>query len=208
MGNGALAIGPKLPRPSSTLPQPPKADDTACPQLAKADAWTWWAAASRWQRAPAAVCFGVMPRRFPPRVLAWPVPKPPLLSPVMVPVMPHPDANWHEAVEARDRARAEESQRVLAYYAAQAQAREKREAAEARGVRGAPARSGRRRSGGDGRPHRPAIRVCTRATLPACCCGWRAHAPGKRSAPPPRCQTPLSTRPPAPRSARPACVSY
>jgi hypothetical protein len=39
----------------------------------------------------------VMPRRFPPRVLAWPVPKPP----VMVPVMPHPDANWHEAVQAR-----------------------------------------------------------------------------------------------------------
>jgi hypothetical protein len=66
-------------------------------------------------------------------VLAWPVPHRPLFSPGMVPLMPHADANWAEALEARDRARAEESQRVLAYYAAQAKAREEREAAEALG---------------------------------------------------------------------------
>jgi hypothetical protein len=63
--------------------------------------------------------------------LAWPVPKPPLFSPGMVPVMSHPGANWYEAMEARDRARAEESRRVLAFYAAQAKAREEHVAAEA-----------------------------------------------------------------------------
>ena len=68
-------------------------------------------------------------------VLAWPPPRPPLFSPGMVPVMPAPGANWHEAVDARDQSRAEESQRVVAYYAAEAKAREKREAAEARGSR-------------------------------------------------------------------------
>jgi L-lactate dehydrogenase (cytochrome) len=34
--------------------------------------------------------------------------KPALRSPKMVPVLPHPGANWHEVVEARDPARAEE----------------------------------------------------------------------------------------------------
>jgi hypothetical protein len=38
-------------------------------------------------------------------VLAWPPRRPPLFSPGMVPVMPHP-GNWHEVMEARDHARA------------------------------------------------------------------------------------------------------
>ena len=46
--------------------------------------------------------------------------------------LPHPGAHWHGALEARDRARAAESQLVLAFHAAQAKDREEREAAEDR----------------------------------------------------------------------------
>ena len=66
-------------------------------------------------------------------MLAWPVQKPLLFSPGMVPVMPAPGANWHEAVDARDRARADESQRVLGLLCVRAEGTEEREAAEARG---------------------------------------------------------------------------
>jgi hypothetical protein len=39
-GKRSVAAWPKLPRPSSTLPKPPRAYATACPQLAKADVAT------------------------------------------------------------------------------------------------------------------------------------------------------------------------
>jgi hypothetical protein len=53
--------------------------------------------------------------------------KPALRSPKMVPVLPHPGANWHEVVEARDPARAEE---ILAHIPSNAVARSSKPLAE------------------------------------------------------------------------------
>jgi hypothetical protein len=62
---------------------------------------------------------------------AWPPPTTPLGVLVSMPILPHPGANWHAALEQRDAARAEEHARVIAHYDAMARQREEREAAEA-----------------------------------------------------------------------------
>jgi len=51
MGNGALAIGPKLPRPSSTLPDPPSALPRQPRQVSEGKL-TRQAPPRRWSRQP------------------------------------------------------------------------------------------------------------------------------------------------------------
>jgi hypothetical protein len=63
-------------------------------------------------------------------IYAWPLPTPPLAGyTFLVPSGPGP--NWHEEIEARNAARAEESQRVGAFIDAQERGREARNAREA-----------------------------------------------------------------------------
>jgi hypothetical protein len=61
-------------------------------------------------------------------VLAWPPPAPPVFVPSFV--LPGPGPNWHEEIEARNKARCEESDRAFAALKERAREREERELKE------------------------------------------------------------------------------
>jgi hypothetical protein len=61
-------------------------------------------------------------------IFAWPPPTPPVFVSCLVPPGPGPD--WHAEVKARDAARREESERVIAYYNERARERQERELKE------------------------------------------------------------------------------
>ena len=61
----------------------------------------------------------------------WPPTPPPILPEQVMPVLPHPGADWWEANEQRDRQRHADAVRIANYYANQTKEREDRERAEA-----------------------------------------------------------------------------
>jgi hypothetical protein len=66
-------------------------------------------------------------------IFAWPPPQPNLAAQMAgMPVPSGPGADWHKAIDERDRQRREESERLSAYYEKREQEAEKRREAELR----------------------------------------------------------------------------
>jgi hypothetical protein len=63
-------------------------------------------------------------------IYAWPQPTPPLFAASFVPVPSGPGPNWHEEIEARNKAQREESLRVIDHYKERDRERQERELKE------------------------------------------------------------------------------
>jgi hypothetical protein len=70
------------------------------------------------------------------QIYAWPPPAPNLaVEMASMPVPGHPGADWHKAIDERDRQRHEESERLSAFYEAREREAERRREAEVREAR-------------------------------------------------------------------------